>query len=59
MATCIEQGGTGALVAGPVGASVLGAIVAAERGDLTEVKPVGGSSGKSVEFTADTSARTD
>ena len=59
VATCIEQGGTGALVAGPVGASVLGAVVAAERGDLTEVKPVPGSSGKSVAFTADTSARTD
>ena len=59
VATCIEQGGTGALVAGPVGANVLGAVVAAERGDLTEVAPVAGSSGKSVEFKADNSARTD
>ena len=59
VSTCIEQGGTGALVAGPVGAAVLGAMVAAERGDLTEIQAVAGSSGKSVEFTADTSARTD
>lgn len=56
---CIEQGGGGAVVAGPVGASVLGACVAASRGDLTEVKPVAGSSGKSIEVNFGSAARTD
>ena len=56
---CIEQGGGGAIAAGPVGASVLGAVVSAERGDLTEVAPVAGSSGQSVEVSAGSTARTD
>jgi len=56
---CIEQGGGGAIAAGPVGATVLGAVVAAERGTLTEVAPVAGSSGQSVEVSAGSSARTD
>lgn len=48
VSTCIEQGGGGAAVAGPVGAHVMGAVLAAERGELTEVGRVAGSSGKSV-----------
>ena len=56
---CIEQGGGGAVTAGPPGATVLGACVAAERGELTEVKPLAGSSGKSVAVSFGSSARTD
>ena len=48
VAACIEQGGGGAMIAGPVGAHVMGAVIAAERGDLTEVGHIPGSSGKSV-----------
>ncbi len=59
VATCIEEGGGGAVAAGPLGATVLGACVAAERGDLTEVGPVAASTGKSVEHTVAASARTD
>ena len=59
VATCIEQGGGGAATAGPPGATVLGAVVSAMRGDLTEVAPIGGSSGKSVAVSAGSGARTD
>ena len=59
VSTCIEQGGGGAVAAGPIGASVLGACVAAERGDLDEVTAIGGSSGKSVSVSASSGARTD
>lgn len=61
VATCIEQGGAGAQIAGPVGAEVLGACIAAERGELTslDVKPLAGSSGKSDELNIDPSQRTD
>ena len=59
VSTCIEQGGGGAIAAGPIGASVLGACVAADRGDLDEVQPVAGSSGQSVAVSFGSSARTD
>ncbi len=59
VATCIEQGGAGATVAGPVGAEVLGACVAAERGELKDVQPLAGSSGKSVELNIGNMGRTD
>ncbi len=48
VATCIEQGGGGAQAAGPVGAHVMGALLAYERGELGEVGPIAGSTGKSV-----------
>ena len=56
---CIEQGGGGAVAAGPIGATVLGACVAADRGDLDEVKAVAGSTGKSIAVSAGSSGRTD
>ena len=59
VSTCIEQGGGGALVAGPVGAAVLGAILASDAGDLNEVKRVVGSSGKSEKVNFGESARQD
>ena len=59
VATCIEQGGGGAATAGPPGATVLGAVVSAMRGDLTEVAPIAGSSGRSVTVSAGSGARTD
>lgn len=59
VSTCIEQGGGGAMVAGPVGAHVLGALLAYDRGELDEIGMVAGSSGKSIDFSADASARTD
>lgn len=59
VATVIEQGGGGAVVAGPVGAAVLGAILAYDKGQLTEVKRVAGSSGKSVAIESAGAARTD
>ena len=59
VSTVIEQGGAGADVAGPVGASVLGAILAYDKGELTEIKRVAGSSGKSVTVASGGSARTD
>ncbi|MBR0404817.1 MAG: penicillin-binding protein 2 [Eggerthellaceae bacterium] len=59
VASCIEQGGGGALVAGPIGAAVLGAILAYDKGQLTEVKRVPGSSGKSVAVNFGNQARSD
>ena len=59
VATCIEQGGGGASVAGPVGAEVMGALLANAAGDLDEVGVIAGSSGKSVEYSAGGGARTD
>lgn len=60
VAVCIEEGGGGAAVAGPVAAEVLNAIYQAEAGTLTEVGVVAGSSGQSVTPTTSTStARTD
>ncbi|MBQ6390435.1 MAG: penicillin-binding protein 2 [Eggerthellaceae bacterium] len=59
VSTCIEQGGGGALVAGPVGAAVMGAILANEKGELNEVKRVAGSSGKSVAVNFVNTARSD
>ena len=60
VSTCIEEGGGGARVAGPVGAHVMGAVIAAERGELTEVGRIPGSTGKSVAGDAsDSSGRTD
>lgn len=60
VATCIEQGGGGAQIAGPVGAHVLGALLAHERGELDEVGPVAGSTGKSVPLgSGGAEARTD
>ena len=60
VSTCIEQGGGGAVVAGPVGAHVMGAVLAAEDGSLTEVGRVAGSSGKSVALgSSGSEARTD
>ena len=47
VATCIEEGGGGAVAAGPLGASVLGACVAFDRGDLKEIRPIAASTGKS------------
>ena len=59
VSTVIEQGGGGADVAGPVGAAVLGAILAYDKGELKEVKRVAGSSGKSVAIASANAARTD
>ncbi len=61
VSTCIEQGGAGAAVAGPVGAQVLGACVAASRGQLTalDVHPLAGSTGKSDELNVTNEQRTD
>lgn len=59
VSACVEQGGAGAKVAGPLGAEVLGACVAAERGTLPEVKPLAGSTGKSVELNIGNMGRTD
>ena len=60
VASCIEQGGGGAIVAGPVGAHVMGAVLAAERGELDEVGYIPGSSGKSVSLgSTGSEARTD
>ena len=59
VSTVIEQGGGGAEAAGPIGACVLGAILAYDKGELTEVKRVAGSSGKSVAINAGSSSRTD
>ena len=51
--------GGGAQAAGPIGAHVLGAIVAYERGELGEVGPIAGSTGKSVPLGSGSEARTD
>ena len=59
VATCIEQGGGGADAAGPVGAHVMGALLAYERGDLKEINRVAGSSGKSVEVKFGSAGRSD
>ncbi|MBQ3300815.1 MAG: penicillin-binding protein 2 [Eggerthellaceae bacterium] len=59
VATCIEQGGGGAQAAGPVGAQVMGAVVDAYKGNPGDVAAVAGSSGKSVEYSAGSAARTD
>ena len=60
VSTCIEQGGGGAIVAGPVGAHVMGALLAYERGELDEVGAVAGSTGKSVPLgSSGSTARTD
>ena len=59
VATCIEEGGGGAVAAGPIGAQVMGAVVAAADGDLTEIGTVAASSGHSVEYNAGSAARTD
>ena len=59
VSTCIEQGGGGSAVAGPVGAHVLGALLAAENGELTDIGRVAGSSGKSVEVSSSGGGRTD
>ena len=59
VATCIEQGGGGAQVAGPVGARVMGAILANAAGALDEVGVIAGSSGKSVEVSAGSAGRQD
>ena len=60
VSTCIEQGGGGAIIAGPVGAHVMGALISADRGDLTDVGWVAGSSGKSVALgSTGAEARTD
>ena len=59
VSTVIEQGGGGADAAGPIGASVLGAILAYDAGELTEIKRVAGSSGKSVAIGGAGGARTD
>lgn len=59
VSTCIEQGGGGGDVAGPVGAHVLGAILANEKGELSEVGRVAGSNGKSVEVKFGQASRED
>jgi penicillin-binding protein 2 len=59
VSTCIEQGGGGGEVAGPVGAHVLGAILANEKGELNEVGRVAGSNGKSVELKTGSASRED
>lgn len=55
----IEQGGGGAATAGPIGAKVMAAALAADAGELTEVGAVAASSGESVEYTGESSGRTD
>ena len=59
VSTVIEQGGGGAEAAGPVGANVLSAILAYDKGELKEIKRVAGSSGKSVALSSGSTARTD
>ena len=59
VATCIEEGGGGAQAAGPIGAEVLGAVVAAANGELTDFGRVAGSSGRSVEYNGGGGARAD
>ena len=59
VATCIEEGGGGAVAAGPLGAEVLGACVAAEKGELKTIGRIAASSGKSEVTHTDASARTD
>ncbi|HAM14442.1 MAG TPA: penicillin-binding protein 2, partial [Eggerthellaceae bacterium] len=59
VSTCIEQGGGGAEAAGPVGANVMGALLAYEAGELTEVGRIAGSNGKSVEVNFGSTARSD
>ena len=59
VATCIEEGGGGAATAGPIGAHVMGAVVAASRGELDFIGNVAASSGKSVAYNAGGGARTD
>ena len=55
----IEQGGGGAATAGPIGAKVMAAALAADAGELTEVGAVVASSGESVEYMGESSGRTD
>ena len=59
VATCIEEGCGGARIAGPVGAEVLAAVLDAVNGDLDYVGSIKGSNGKSVEYSAGETARTD
>lgn len=59
VATCIEQGGGGAQIAGPVGAHVLSAVVANANGDLPDAGWIAASSGKSVEYNAGGTSRQD
>ena len=59
VSSCIEQGNGGGEVAGPPAAYVMGAIVANERGELTDVSPIPPSTGKSVPLGSGAEARTD
>lgn len=59
VATCIEEGGGGAQAAGPIGARVMRAVIDCMAGDLTEVGTVAASTGRSVEYNAGSTARTD
>ena len=59
VATCIEEGGAGARAAGPTGIRVMGAIIAAADGNLTDIGTVAASNGKSVEYNAGSGGRTD
>lgn len=59
VSTCIEQGGGGAIAAGPIGARVMGALLANERGELDEVGRIAGSNGKSAEVNFGSQGRSD
>ena len=59
VATCIEQGGGGARIAGPVGAEVMCALIDYENGELEYVGQVAASTGKSVPFPVQNQNRTD
>lgn len=60
VSACIEQGGGGAAIAGPIGAHVMSAIIANESGDYNDVGRIAGSTGKSVPLgSSDSTGRTD
>ena len=59
VATCIEQGGGGGDIAGPVGAQVMGALLATVEGKNDEIGSVEASSGKSVKIGGSATARSD
>ncbi len=59
VAVMVEQGGGGSISAGPIGAKVIAAALAADAGELKEVGAVAASSGESVAYVSSSSGRTD